>query len=151
MTNKDYISINRKGVFVGDKPATKYHGQPIANLEQASYVFFMTAGLEKIKEIRVLQSDTYGQTFESGNPEPSKTGRYVWMQAVTEDGTTPWTFRLDGGDNSKKVASLCAFQCAWTINQHKNWVDYLVNAAKAAKAAEKVKTDIAGANSVVVR
>ena len=27
ITNKDYITINRDGVFVDGKPATKYHGK----------------------------------------------------------------------------------------------------------------------------
>ena len=34
ITNKDYITINRDGVFVDGKPATKYHGKEIAKLEQ---------------------------------------------------------------------------------------------------------------------
>ena len=53
ITNKDYITINRDGVFVDGKPATKYHGKEIAKLEQIKQVF-ETPGTEDILEILPL-------------------------------------------------------------------------------------------------
>ena len=149
ITNKDYVLISRQGIFVEGKPADKYNDQPIANTDYIEKLFIYP-DLREISEIRALQSDTSGTVFESGNPRPSKTGQYVWMQVVTKYGPSPWFFRADNG-NLKNTASLCAFQCAWTIGQYPNWVNRLVNAAKAAKAAEKTKTDVASANSVIVR
>ena len=97
----------------------------------------MTKGLEKIKEIHVLQSDTYGQAFETGNPTPSKTGGNIWIQAVTEAGTTPWIYRLGGNSYDKSTASLCAFQCAWTLNQYPAWVKTLLNSVKKTDVMKK--------------
>ena len=145
MTNNDYVTIRRDGIFVGDKPATMYHNQPITKIEQIKQVF-RTPGLEDISEIRVLQSDTCGQVFYPGDPEPSVTGPYVWIQAVTKYGLSPWIFRLvDMG--RKDVASLCPFQGAWTMRQYPNWVNRLVNTAKAMAA----KTTVANTNSIHVR
>ena len=137
MTNKDYISINRNGVFVGNKPATKYNRQTISKMGYIKKVFNLP-GLEDISEIRVLQSSTIGMPLMSGYPEPSKTGRYVWIQAVTKYGETPWIFRLDDQGRTD-VAGLCAFQAAWTIGQYPNWVDRLVSAAKMKAAADRAK------------
>ena len=136
ITDKEYITINRDGVFVGGKKATKYNGRPIARVKELNFVFFMTAGLEKIKEIHVLQSSTEGKVFEAGNPEPSKTGGHIWIQAVTEAGTTPWIYRL-GGNYDESTASLCGFQCAWTLNQYPSWVKTLLNAANKTDAMKK--------------
>jgi len=135
MTNKDYITINRGGVFIGNKPATMYHGQPIIKLEQIKQTFKMP-GLEEIIELRVLLSDTCNLVFESGNPTPSKTGPYVWIQAVTKYGVSPWIFRLSD-IGRKDIASLCAFQCAWTIRQYPAWVNRLIDTAKAKAAISK--------------
>lgn len=130
ITSKDYIAINRDGVFVGGKPAIKYHGKKISRLYQIQDVFY-TPGVEEILEIRVMQSDTYGEVFKSGNPNPAKDSPYVWIQAITKYGASPWLFRLQGdayGENN--VASLCAFNAAWTINQYQRWRDCLINTSK---------------------
>ncbi len=140
MTIKDYISISRQGIFVAGKPADKYNGQPIANVDYISKLF-KYQDLKDISEIRALQSDTRGTVFEPGNPNPSKTGQYVWIQVVTKYGTSPWFFRVDNG-NLKNIASLCAFQCAWTLGQYPNWVNRLVNAAKAENIAQKAQNTV---------
>lgn len=140
MTNKDYITINRSGIFIGGKPATMYHGQPISKIEQIKKTFEMP-GLEEIIELRVLLSDTFDLVFEPGNPVPSKKGPYVWIQAVTKYGVSPWIFRLSDLGR-KDIASLCAFQCAWTIRQYPAWVNRLIDTAKAASATEKAKNAV---------
>ena len=137
MTNQDYITINRNGIFVGGKQTTKYHGQTIIKTEYI-YKLFTIPGLEDIHEIRVLQSDTYGTVFQPGEPKTSKTGHYIWMQAVTKYGVSPWIFRLDD-TGRKDVAGLCAFQAAWTVAQYPNWVNRLVVTAKMARDIKKVK------------
>ena len=131
MTNQDYITINRNGIFVGGKQTTKYHDQTIIKTEFICKLFNIP-GLEEISEIRVLQSDTYGTVFQPGEPKPSKTGHYIWIQAVTKYGVSPWIFRLDD-TGRKDVAGLCAFQCAWTVAQYPNWVNKLLMAAKTSK------------------
>lgn len=131
MTNQDYITINRNGIFVGGKQTTKYHDQTIIKTEYI-YKLFTIPGLEEISEIRVLQSDTRGTVFQPGEPKPSKTGSYIWMQAVTKYGVSPWIFRLDDG-NLANIPALCAFQCAWTVAQYPNWVNKLLMAAKTSK------------------
>lgn len=143
MTNKDYVLISRQGIFVEGKPANEYNGQQIAKTDYIKKLF-LYPDLRTISEIHALQSDTKGTVFESGNPKPSKTGQYVWIQVVTPYGVSPWFFRLDNG-NLKNTASLCAFQCAWTIGQYPNWVNRLINAAKATANAEKAK---ASANTI---
>lgn len=149
MTIKDYVLISRQGIFVNGVPADKYNGQPIANKDYIEKLFKFS-DLRDISEIRALQSDTKGTVFESGNPNPSKTGQYVWIQVVTKYGVSPWFFRVDNG-NLKNTASLCAFQCAWTIGQYPNWVNRLVNAAKAKAATEKAKNAVADASNIQVR
>ncbi len=135
ITSKDYITINRDGIFVDNKPATKYHGKEISRQDQIKQVF-KTPGTEDILELHVLQSDTYGQVFQSGNPAPSKTGSYIWMRAVTKTGTTPWFFRLDNGLRPD-TAAMCAFQCAWTINQHPRWVKTLLESSQKSDAMKQ--------------
>ena len=137
MTNKDYMTINRSGVFMDNKPIKTYNGQPISKMEFIKKVFNLP-GLDEIKAIRVLQSDTNGTVFQPGNPKPSKTGHYIWIQAVTKYGVSPWIFRLDD-TGRKDVAGLCAFQAAWTIGQYPNWVNRLVVTAKMARDIKKVK------------
>lgn len=135
ISNNDYVTISRDGIFVGGKPATVYHEQTIAKPEQIMQVWNMP-GLEDIIELHVLQSDTDGQVFHPGNPEPAATGHYIWIRANTKYGMSPWIFRLsDIGRND--AASLCAFQCAWTLRQYPNWVNRLVTAAQANAANEK--------------
>ena len=140
MTIKDYISISRQGIFVNGIPADKYNDQPIAKTDYIAKLF-KYQDLREISEIRALQSDTRGTVFEPGNPSPSKTGQYVWIQVVTKYGVSPWFFRVDNG-NLKNVASLCAFQCAWTMGQYPNWVNRLVNAAKAENATKQAKSTV---------
>ena len=148
MTNNDYVTISRDGIFVGGKPATVYHGQTIAKPEQIMQVFKMP-GLEDIIEFHVLQSHTAGQVFHPGNPEPAATGHYIWIRANTKYGMSPWIFRLsDIGRND--AASLCAFQGAWTLRQYPNWVNRLTDTAKAMAAAEKARQG-ANTNNVHVR
>ena len=135
ISNNDYVTISRDGIFVGGKPATVYHGQTIAKPEQIMQVFKMP-GLEDIIEFHVLQSDTAGQVFHAGNPESSATGHYIWIRANTKYGMSPWIFRLPdiGRDDA---ASLCAFQGAWTLRQYPNWVNRLVTVAQTMTATEK--------------
>ena len=140
MTIKDYISISRQGIFVNGIPADKYNDQPIINTDYIAKLF-KYQDLRDISEIRALQSDTHGTVFEAGNPNPSKTGQYVWIQIVSKHGVSPWFFRADNG-NLKDTASRCAFQCAWTIGQYPNWVNRLINATKAKNAAKKVKNTV---------
>ena len=137
ISNNDYVTISRDGIFVGDKPATVYHKQTIAKPEQIKQIWNMP-GLEDINELHVLQSDTSGQVFHPGNPESSATGHYIWIRANTKYGMSPWIFRLPdiGRDDA---ASLCAFQGAWTLRQYPNWVNRLTDTAKAMAAAEKAR------------
>ena len=128
ITNEDYITITRDGVFVGGKPARMYHGKYISKLETVKHMFF-SPGTADLLEIRVMQSDTYGIPFKSGKPEPSVFGNYVWMQVVSKYGVSPWIFRLRS-DAKNDVAETCAFNAAWTIEQHKNWRDCLLDASK---------------------
>ncbi|MBQ1997162.1 MAG: hypothetical protein R8M71_03495 [Alphaproteobacteria bacterium] len=137
ITNKDYITINRDGVFVDGKPATKYHGKEIAKLEQIKQAL-ATPGTEDILEIRALQSDTYGQVLEFGNPVPSNIGACIWMQAVTKTGTTPWIFRLDNGLRTD-TAAICAFQCAWAVNQNPKWIKTLLESSQKSNTFDQGK------------
>lgn len=128
ITNNDFITINRQGVFVGGKQTKKYHGKQIENLEQIKKVFSVP-GIENIIEIRVMQSETKGMVFQFGNPVPSENGSCVWLQVVSEYGASPWVYRLNTGiDNN--AAPLCAFQCVWTLCQYQRWRDYMLNATK---------------------
>ncbi len=140
MTNNDYVTITREGIFVGDKPATVYHGQTIIKQRQIQQVFSMP-GLDDITALHVLQSDTAGQVFHPGDPEPSTTGPYIWIRVDTKYGMSPWFFRLpDIG--RKDTASLCAFQGAWTLRQYPNWINRLVTAAQASATAKKVQKSL---------
>ena len=40
ITDKDYITITPKGVFVGGREAKTYHGQNIAKIDQLMPLFF---------------------------------------------------------------------------------------------------------------
>ena len=140
ITNKDYIAINRNGVFVGNQRATRYQGKPIAQLDKVENIFAIADSQGSIEmscmlEIRVMLSDTKGKAFEAGKPIPAKDGAYVWIQAVTEYGVSPWISRFSEpcyGD----IASLCAVQTMNTLAMHPQWRELLLKTSSNGKKAK---------------
>lgn len=128
ITKQDFITINAKGLFVDGKTTKQYHGKTIEKFDEVKTLFDSPATKDML-EIRIMQSDTMGETFKIGNPEPSETGSCVWIQVVSKHGISPWVFRLCAG-NGINVAGLCAFQTAWTLRQYHRWRDFLLNATK---------------------
>jgi len=118
--NTKYITINKDGIFVGGKPATKYRGKEIFNIR---YVKRQFSDIQKeypgVMELHVLSSETSGKYAEPGSPSPIH-GRYSWYRAKFNDGKTgAWVCSsVDYGD-TVGCAKLCAFNCVFHIkNNH---------------------------------
>ena len=140
ITNKDYIAINRNGVFVGGKKATRYQGQPIAQLDRVENVFHIADAqgsieMGSILEIRVMLSNTRGEVFKPGNPVPANNGSYVWLQAITEFGVSPWISRFSEPSYGD-AASLCAIQTMNTLAMHPQWRELLLKTSSNGKKAK---------------
>lgn len=121
ISDTDYITINRDGVFVGGKEATEYNGQNIWNLENLVLYFIQADATMKyehnigIKEIHCLQSSTDGEFAKTGEPIPDKDGTCAWCRVVFDDGRiSPWVFG-DGYGYASDCASFCAVYCASSL------------------------------------
>ena len=114
--NTQYITINKDGIFVGGKPATKYRGQSILWLKDMPKYFAEIQKLNKdVAELHVLSSET----AVVGNPS-GKRGPYAWCRVVFNDGSVgAWVFKDDEYSSAKDCAEWCAQFCAYAIARDK--------------------------------
>lgn len=111
ISKKDYITVNAKGIFVDDKPATEYRGERIDNIDYIKRSFsLMQRQNPSIEEFHVMSSVTPGEHSMFGIPSP-KHGQNAWCRIVYRTGKVGgWMF--DVADISKKDCAIdCATQC----------------------------------------
>ncbi len=82
ISDKDYITVNKNGIFVGGKPATTYRGEEILFPKDIQN-FFNDIQEESmlISDVHVLLSKTSGKSNQVGKPVGDK-GNYLWSRVV---------------------------------------------------------------------
>ena len=107
--NTEYITINKDGVFVGEKPATKYRGEDICWLLGLQKKFADIQRLNKnVAELHVLSSETCGESAKPGNPS-GKHGLNAWCRVKFENGCVGLLQQLRFG------RQLCVLLC-WRLH-----------------------------------
>ncbi len=98
--NTEYITVTNAGVFIGEKPATHYRGQELfAPKALVEHFKAIQARYPNIAELRMLSSETDGESYKSGNPV-AKHGPNMWCCVEFFDGVvSPWVLT---GKNSDK-------------------------------------------------
>lgn len=93
ITNKDYITVNTNGIFVGGKPATEYRGEtlmPVYHIKE--YFLYVQQQKTNISSVHIMLSETAGNYSKTGNPS-SKHGIYAWCRVKYKDRTMGnWVF-----------------------------------------------------------
>ena len=108
ISNTEYITINKDGVFVGGKPATTFHGKGIYFLDKikANFAALRNENPE-VQELHVGAFETKGIFAKKGNPV-GVFGKNAWTCAKMSDGRLgPWVF-----SSKFRSASGCACYCA---------------------------------------
>ena len=107
ISNTEYITINKDGVFAEGRPATTYHGKKIQYITGAKANFAEIQNQNpKIQELHIGAFETEGKLAEQGNPS-GVFGRTVWCRVKLFDGRLgPWVFTGWYGS-----ASTCAAYC----------------------------------------
>lgn len=85
--NTEYVTINKEGIFVGGKPATRYHGYEMLALDKARKDF------AKIQKIYTYVEELHIGAFQGikpayatpGNPT-GKSGLHAWCRAKFRNG-----------------------------------------------------------------
>lgn len=115
ISNTEYITINKDGVFVGGKPATKYRGKKIAWIFDVRKHFAAIQELNpSIVELHVLSSETLGKFAVAGNPSGNH-GPNVWCRVKFNDGRIgSWVFGITYG-SAADCAGDCAVHCVYNV------------------------------------
>jgi hypothetical protein len=113
--NTEYITVNKDGIFVGGKPAKKYRGQEIYDIDYVKLVFeWMQAQHANIAEFQIMSSKTRGVYAETGNLS-AEHGPNAWCRIVLNDSSAaPWGFNYTYG-SAADCAHRCAYYCAYNI------------------------------------
>ena len=108
-TNKEYVTINAKGIFVGGKRAKKYRGQGMYFAQDAVNFFKDFQNQNKnVAELHILSSETSGTSLKSGKPS-RKHGKYPWCRVKFDNGSVgPW---VPDSSYEYSSASNCAYYC----------------------------------------
>ncbi len=106
--NTEYITVNADGIFVGGKPATKYHDQEICNIDYVKEVFaWMQKQNPEIEEFHIGAFETHGEHAKPGNPN-GVFGPNAWCRVKFKNGKLgAWVF-----DDTHSSAAGCAYDCA---------------------------------------
>ena len=112
--NTEYITINKDGVFVGSKHATRYRGSLICNVCSIKENFRNIQHQNpEIQELHVGAFETKGEHAQPGNPS-GKFGSNAWCRVKLFNGRIgAWVF-----DHTYSSASACAGRCAYYCGYH---------------------------------
>lgn len=141
--NTEYITINKDGIFVGGKPATRYCGQQIVwdddDRDAQTYFFAYVQGQNKnVAELHVLSSETYGKYAKPGNPS-QKPGRNAWCRVKFNDGRVgSWVFNFCY-ESAAACANDCAFACAYHIMRNPVYASAVFDAVEKSKEKSELK------------
>lgn len=115
ITDDEYITIKKDGVFVGGKTNTQYNGQNIFNNGDTLENFVSCDALMEsehgvgIDEIHCLQSST--ELDKDCEPVVDSNGVYSWCRFKFTDGKlSPW-LPYEEFPNAAECASFCADYC----------------------------------------
>jgi len=103
MTDKDYITINEKGVFVGGQPATRYRGENIAELDR-----IQSSGFRRLKKYAKEKYNRDVSALHCLSSE-SRDGFAYQCPPSPNPGNNKW-YRLEFADGS-----LSLWQCGGAI------------------------------------
>lgn len=137
MTNipdTEYITVKRDvkgqvGVFVGDKPATTYHGEKICNIDYVKEVFaWMQEQNPEIEEFRIGAFETRGEHAKPGNPN-GVFGPNAWCQVKFKNGKLgAWVFS-NTSSSAASCARFCAHYCAANVRGGASFRDAVLGSA----------------------
>ena len=113
--NTKYITINKDGVFVVDKPATCYRGKQIIAMDDIKENF---VAIQKqnpnVQELHVGAFETEGKYSKPSTPS-GKFGRNAWCRVKLFDGRLgPWVFHYTYSSASG-CARFCAYNCGHDV------------------------------------
>jgi len=115
ISNTEYITINNKGIFVGGKPAVRYHGEVIAKIDVVRENFAAIQLMNpEIKELHVGAFATKGTDLKQGKPS-GEYGPYAWCRVKYLNGNMgDWVFC----GFPYCSASFCAYDCAYNCSSN---------------------------------
>lgn len=113
--NTEYVTINKKGIFVGGKLAVRYHGEIIAKADVVKESFAAIQAMNpEITELHVGAFETKGEDLKSGKPS-GKFGPYAWCRVKFLNGNMgDWVFC----SFPYCSASFCAYDCAYNCSSN---------------------------------
>ena len=118
--NDRYITVKRdeKGeivVLVGDKPATRYHGEDIYGMKYVKNMFaWMQEQNPEIEEFHIGAFATRGKYAEVGNPS-GEFGPNAWCRVKKKSSSGgAWVF-LSALSSADDCATYCAYGCAGDV------------------------------------
>ena len=115
VSNTEYITVNKDGIFVGGKPATTYHCKKICDIDYVKRVFaWMQEQNPNITEFHIGAFESLGGDAKPGNPDGAF-GPNAWCR-VKKKGSSPapWVFLYTYG-SAANCASYCALYCASNV------------------------------------
>ena len=135
--NTEYITINKDGVFVGGKPATKYRNEEIYGIDSVQHYFVDILKLNPaVTELHVLSSETRGKRTVAGNPS-GKHGLNEWCRVKYKNGNLgAWVFR-NAHSSADDCAFYCAFYCAIHVRHNASFRSAVFDAVDKEKTPQK--------------
>ena len=116
--NTEYITVNKDGIFVGGKPATKYRGESIWSIEFVKDAFaWMQEENPNIAEFHIGAFETRGEYAKVGNPSGNY-GPNAWCRVKYKNGNLgAWVFYYTYG-SAADCAYYCANRCAILVRRY---------------------------------
>ena len=106
--NTKYITINKDGLFVVDKPATCYRGKQIIAMDDIK---------ENFVAIQKQNPNAEGKYSKPSTPS-GKFGRNAWCRVKLFDGRLgPWVFHYTYSSASE-CAGHCAANCGYSVRSY---------------------------------
>ena len=137
ISNSEYITINKYGIFVGGKPATIYREKKIGtpNLIKEFFDGIQLSNPE-IEELHVGAFKTSGRYAKLGNPD-GKFGPNAWCRVKLIDGRLgPWVFAYMNSSDSN-CAERCAFNCSSSVHYNSDLRSAVLDFTTTVKADTK--------------
>jgi hypothetical protein len=127
--NTEYITVNKDGIFVGGKPAEKYRGEYIWNIDGVKRVFaWMQEQNPEIEEFHIGAFATRGEYTEIGNPDGAF-GPNAWCRVKYKNGNLgAWVFIYTSG-SAAYCAHSCASSCAHNVRGYASFRSAVLGSA----------------------
>ena len=144
ISNTEYITINKDGIFVGGKPATKYCEEKIDFVNAIKTNFAEIQRQNKnVQELHIGAFETKGKFANSGTPS-GVSGRYAWCRVKLFDGRLGnWVYQSAYGsvaDCMNGCAHLCSSCVRYSAVMRSAVLDFTKNINTENKQKEKYET-----------